>query len=107
MLSTLSSISHLQGKSLLRNLLQNMAASEEPNPGAQALRVFPGYFRFVSHFRFRFLFAFLFLFAFSFFCLRFNFFISVSFFLFAFSFLLVFELSGPPYYGFFVRNLLK
>ena len=60
MLSTLSSISHLQGKSLLRNLLQNMAASEEPNPGAQALRVFPGYFRFVSHFRFRFLFAFCF-----------------------------------------------
>ena len=39
-------------------LLQNMVASEEPNPGAQALRVFPVYFRFVLHFRFLFLFAF-------------------------------------------------
>ena len=35
-------------------LLQNMAASGEPNPGAQALRVFPVYFRFVLHFRFLF-----------------------------------------------------
>ena len=65
-------------------LLQNMAASEElrgaikmarkRNPGAQALRVFPVYFRFALHFRF------LFLSEFCFFCLRFAF-------LFAFRFL--------------------
>ena len=95
-LHTLSIISHLQGKTL-----QNMTASEElrgaikiarkHNPGPQALRVFPVYFRFGLHCRFLFLFAVAFLFAFRFFlfvcfnllflfCLRFFFNLHIHFF---------------------------
>ena len=54
------------GQDFAPELLQNMAASEElqrrHNLGAQALCVFPVYFRFALHFRFLF-----FLFAFCFF----------------------------------------
>ena len=64
-------------------LLQNMAASEElqgDNPGAQALCVFPVYFRFALHFRFLFLFAFCFFVCVLLFCLRFAFLFAFNFF---------------------------
>ena len=65
-------------------LLQNMAASERTarrhNPGAQALCVFPVYFRFALHFRFLFLFAFCFFVCVLLFCLRLISLICISYF---------------------------
>ena len=153
-LRTLSSISHLQGKSLLTPFAPQLAAKHGVFLGTQSWSSGPSRFSCLLPFRFALPFSFFncvllfclrfgfclfsfsiyYFFAFSFFnftysfffivcvffficvsflvclfffCLRFNFFICVSFFLFAFSFLFVFEPSGPRYYGFFVRNLLK